>query len=102
MANNVELGKSETLKKELFQMEAKRKEIENELTMHRIVLDNNNVGMSDKLVDDDDFPRGDIDVWAVKQARSAIIKLENDAKDLFARMQSKLEELHSLSKPNES
>lgn len=55
--------------------------------------------MKDSLVDKDDFPRNDIDVYAVRQARSAIIKLENDAKDLVNKMQSKLEELHSLSKP---
>lgn len=55
--------------------------------------------MTDSLVDREDFPRNDIDVYAVRQARSAIIKLENDAKDLLNNIQSKLEELHSLSKP---
>lgn len=52
--------------------------------------------MSDSLTDKDDFPRNDIDVWAVRQARSNIIKLENDAKELLDQMQAKLEELHSL------
>lgn len=51
--------------------------------------------MKDSLVDKDDFPRNDIDVYAVRQARCNIIKLENDAKNLFNQMQTKLEELHS-------
>lgn len=59
----------------------------------------NKVGMKDELVDKDDFPRNDIDVWAVRQARNSIRKLETDAKDILNRMQTKLEELHSLSKP---
>lgn len=56
--------------------------------------------MKDELVDKDDFPRNDIDVWAVRHARSSIRTLENDAKQLVTQMQSKLEELHSLSKPS--
>ena len=55
--------------------------------------------MTDELVDKDDFPRNDVDVYAVRLARSAIIKLENDAKDLLDCMKVKLEELHSLAKP---
>lgn len=54
--------------------------------------------MKDKLVDKDDFPRNDIDIWQVRQSRSAIIKLENDSERLVDKMQSKLEELHSLAK----
>lgn len=55
--------------------------------------------MKDELVDKDNFPRNDIDVYAVRLARSAIINLENDAKELLDNMKAKLEELHSLAKP---
>lgn len=58
--------------------------------------------MKDELVDEDDFPRNDIDVYAVRHARASIVKLENDAKDLVNSMQTKLEELHSLAKPSTS
>lgn len=58
--------------------------------------------MKDPLVDKDDYPRNDIDVWAVRTARTAIIRLENDAASLFNRMQTKLEDLHSLSKTGSS
>lgn len=99
-ANNTERG--EQLKKRLFDLQAQRKKIEDELVMHKVVLETNRVGMTDSLVDEDDFPRNDIDVYAVRHARSEIIRLENDAKDLFSQMQSHLEELHSLSKPSNS
>lgn len=56
--------------------------------------------MKDDLLDKEDFPRNDIDVWAVRQARSSIRRLENDAKSLVDQIQFKLEELHSLSKPS--
>lgn len=54
--------------------------------------------MTDSLVDKDDFPRNDIDVFAVRHARSKIIHLENDAKELINLMQAKLEELHSVTR----
>jgi 26S proteasome non-ATPase regulatory subunit 9 len=88
----------EQLKKELFELEGKRKKIEDELVMHKVVLENNRVGMNDSLTDKDDFPRNDIDVYAVRHARAAINRLEFDAKDIFNQMQSRLEELHALSK----
>lgn len=56
--------------------------------------------MKDDLLDKDDFPRNDIDVYAVRHARSNIRRLENDAKGLVDQIQHKLEELHSLSKPS--
>lgn len=90
----------EELKRELFAMQEERKRIEDQLIMNRVVLENNKVGMKDSLTDKDDFPRDDIDVYAVRQARNKIITLENDAKHLVNQMQFKLEELHSLTKPS--
>lgn len=91
-------SKVEQLKRELFDLQDKRKKIEDEIKLNKIVLENNKVGMKDSLTDKDDYPRTDIDVFAVRQARSKIIHLENDAKSLIDVMQSKLEDLHSLSK----
>lgn len=57
--------------------------------------------MTESLVDKDDFPRQDIDVWAVRNARATISRLENDAKSLFQKIASKLEELHSSARAQE-
>lgn len=56
--------------------------------------------MDDRLVDKDDFPRDDIDVFAVRHARSNIRKLEYDIKELVRTMQTKLEELHAMTRPS--
>lgn len=102
MSQTTDTERVEQLKKTLFDLQAQRKKIEDELLMHKVVLENNRVGMTDSLVDKDDFPRNDIDVFSVRRARSEIIRLENDAKDLVNQMQSHLEELHSLTKPSSS
>ena len=99
MSAKENLDQTEQLKSELFEMQARQKKIEDELKMHKIVLENNRVGMKESLVDNEDFPRNDIDVFAVRTARSAIIMLENEARDLIDQMKSKLEELHSVSRP---
>lgn len=54
--------------------------------------------MRESLTDEKDYPRNDIDIYAVRTARHGIITLENDAKSLFNKIQSKLEELHTLSR----
>lgn len=98
MSANTNSEHQEKLRKQLFDLQEKRKKIEDELVMHKVVLENNKVGMTDSLVDKDDFPRDDIDVYAVRHARAAINRLEFDAKEIFNQMQSHLEELHALSK----
>lgn len=56
--------------------------------------------MTEPLVDDKDFPRNDIDVYGVRDARSKINRLENDAKELMLKIQEKLEQFHSLNRPS--
>ncbi|XP_063708378.1 26S proteasome non-ATPase regulatory subunit 9 [Culicoides brevitarsis] len=59
------------------------------------VLRANNVGMTDELTDSEDFPRNDIDVMAVRQARHEINCLQNDLKQLLKVIEAGLEEIHS-------
>lgn len=102
MSENITNDRAEQLKKILFDLQAQRKKIEDEIVMHKVVLETNKVGMKDSLTDKEDFPRSDIDVFAVRRARAEINKLEYDAKDLMSRMQTHLEELHSLSRPSQT
>lgn len=101
MSTGDQLDRAEELKKTLFDLQAQRKKIEDEILMHRVVLENNKVGMKDSLTDKDDFPRNDIDVFAVRHARAAINKLEYDAKELLNQMQGHLEELHSITRQSQ-
>ncbi|CAH0717951.1 unnamed protein product, partial [Brenthis ino] len=69
--------------------------IESEIREHNLVLEANNVGMQDPLVDAEGFPRNDIDVYKVRHARHRIICLQNDHKTLMKQIEQGLGEVHS-------
>lgn len=58
----------------------------------------NNVGFQDSLVDAEGFPRNDIDVHSVRLARTQIICLQNDLKDLTKSIEAGLEKYFHESK----
>lgn len=49
------------------------------------------------LVDDNDFPRADVDVHAVLGQRQRLSRLQNDHKELMARIERGLHDLHATS-----
>ncbi|KAG8931566.1 putative 26S proteasome regulatory subunit [Tulasnella sp. 417] len=59
---------------------AKKDAIEKEIKEQQAILDANNSTMTTELVDNEGFPRGDIDVFTVRHARVRIIELRNDLK----------------------
>ncbi|XP_059055693.1 26S proteasome non-ATPase regulatory subunit 9 [Achroia grisella] len=69
--------------------------IEQEIAELNAVLNTNNVGMREPLVDDEGFPRNDIDVARVRHARHRIICLQNDHKDKMKEIETALAELHA-------
>uniref|UniRef100_A0A2A4JFW9 26S proteasome non-ATPase regulatory subunit 9 n=1 Tax=Heliothis virescens TaxID=7102 RepID=A0A2A4JFW9_HELVI len=68
--------------------------IESEIREQTAVLETNNVGMHDPLVDSEGFPRNDIDVYKVRHARHRIICLQNDHKNLMKLIEKGLAEVH--------
>lgn len=60
----------------------------------------NDVGMSDSLVDSNGFPRNDLDVYQVREARHKIICLQNDLKEILAAIERGLHEIHADEKSN--
>ncbi|CAD0205082.1 unnamed protein product [Chrysodeixis includens] len=69
--------------------------IEREIREHTAVLETNNIGMDEALVDAEGFPRNDIDVYKVRHARHQIICLQNDHKNLMKMIERGLAEVHS-------
>jgi 26S proteasome non-ATPase regulatory subunit 9 len=70
--------------------------IETEMQACNTVLENQGgVGMNGRLVDDQGFPRADIDVYAVRRARNRIICLRNDHKAVMKLIEEKLHQLHA-------
>ncbi|KAJ8710853.1 hypothetical protein PYW08_009368 [Mythimna loreyi] len=68
--------------------------IENEIREQNAILETNNVGMNDPLVDAEGYPRNDIDVYKVRHARHRIICLQNDHKSLMKSIERGLAEVH--------
>ena len=59
-----------------------RSNIEAELEAHFSILKANDVTMETPLIDQEGFPRADVDIYAVRGARKRIIELRNDLKDI--------------------
>ncbi|THH19220.1 hypothetical protein EW146_g1918 [Bondarzewia mesenterica] len=62
---------------------ARKDAIEAELDTQASILRANEADMRTPLVDREGFPRADIDIWAVRQARVRIIELRNDLSGLM-------------------
>jgi 26S proteasome non-ATPase regulatory subunit 9 len=62
---------------------SRKENIESEINTHLDVLASNKSTLNSPLVDGQGFPRDDIDVYAVRNARVRIIELRNDLKGLM-------------------
>ncbi|GAW80645.1 26S proteasome regulatory subunit p27 [Plasmodium gonderi] len=83
---------------EFNQLVKKREEIECEIKANMDFLEspeNKNVGMYEKLIDREGFPRNDIDIYAIRVARNKIICLKNDYLDINKRIEEYLHQVHS-------
>ncbi|SRR6266404_6488219 len=74
---------------------ARKDAIEAELEAQGSILRANNTDMRQPLVDREGFPRGDLDVWAVRHARVRIIELRNDLTSLMDEIAKTLEMVYS-------
>ena len=84
------------------QMVQKKQEIESELAeLGRILVEEGNVGMNGNLVDKEGFPRADIDIYKVRNARQRINCLQNDYKVLISRIEKEIVSIHSLARSKE-
>lgn len=82
-----------SLIKKRDEMEAEILRMLDELSKH------NNVGMDEPLVDNEGYPRSDIDICAVRHLRHDIICKKNDCKDLTKEIEQGLHVLHAGSRP---
>ena len=70
--------------------------IEAEITEWKSVLDSEqNIGMDGPLVDNEGYPRNDLDIPKIRMARQKIICLSNDHKEVMKKLASLLEDIHS-------
>lgn len=88
-------------KEEVMKLIAKKEQIERSINdCGQILLANKNVGMNETLLDAEGFPRADIDVYAVRQARHQIICLQNDLKSTMKEIEHGLINVHTEARTN--
>ncbi|XP_065708013.1 26S proteasome non-ATPase regulatory subunit 9 [Patagioenas fasciata] len=80
------------------QLVKRKDEIEAQIKAYYELLGQKGVGMTEPLVDAEDFPRGDIDIYEVRTARHNIICLQNDHKALMKQVEEALHQLHAREK----
>ncbi|KAI8833974.1 26S proteasome non-ATPase regulatory subunit 9-like protein [Chytriomyces cf. hyalinus JEL632] len=71
-------------------LQEKKTALESELLELLDSLKTHNTNMTDPLVDTQNFPRSDIDVYTVRHLRSSIIRKQNDHKALMAQIEQEM------------
>ncbi|XP_077985794.1 26S proteasome non-ATPase regulatory subunit 9-like [Glandiceps talaboti] len=90
---------SASSKDSVKQLIERKDAMEKEIKEFYEVLDSQKgVGMNGPLVDNDGYPRNDIDIYTVRTARNQIICLQNDHKDIMKDIEQGLHLLHSQEK----
>ncbi|KAJ2940876.1 hypothetical protein O0L34_g10136 [Tuta absoluta] len=84
----------------VLRLMAEKDRLESEIRDQNMILQTNNVGMHDPLVDSEGYPRTDIDVYKVRHARHNIICLQNDHKAIMRRIEQGLAEVHAELRPD--
>ncbi|XP_036322875.1 26S proteasome non-ATPase regulatory subunit 9 [Rhagoletis pomonella] len=80
----------------VLKLMGEKEKLESRISEYGVILRNNDdVGMHGTLVDADGFPRNDIDVFQVRQARQQIICLQNDHKALMKEIEKQMHKLHA-------
>lgn len=88
-------------KDEVMKLIERKEQIERSINdCGHILAANKNVGMNESLLDAEGFPRADIDVYAVRQARHQIICLQNDLKAIMKDIEKGLINVHAEARTN--
>ncbi|KAF9168480.1 hypothetical protein BGX20_011301 [Mortierella sp. AD010] len=82
------MKQAQALMKQKDDIEAEIRKAEDELHSQK-------VGMTEKLVDSNGFPRSDIDLVVVTTARSNITRLKNDHKAIMLKIEESLHAVHA-------
>ncbi|XP_047237836.1 26S proteasome non-ATPase regulatory subunit 9 [Girardinichthys multiradiatus] len=76
----------------------KKDEIEEQIKAYRDVLEDQGVGVEGPLVDAEGYPRADVNLYMIRDARHSISCLQNDHKAIMAQIEEALHMLHAREK----
>jgi len=82
-------------REQVLQLMKEKDKLETELKELSDVLRSQGVGMDDPVVDQDGFPRADIDVYQVRHARSNIRTKTTDLKEVMKKIEAGLLNIHA-------
>lgn len=85
-------------REQVLKLIEEKEKIEKKIADLGLVLQTNKVGFDEPLVDAEGFPRHDIDVRSVRIARTQILCLQNDLKELTKSIEAGLEKYFHESK----
>ncbi|KAM9622384.1 26S proteasome non-ATPase regulatory subunit 9 [Trichechus inunguis] len=81
----------------------RKEEIEEQIKANYDVLESQKgIGMNEPLVDSEDYPRSDVDLYQVRTARHNIICLQNDHKAVMKQVEEALHQLHARDKEKQA
>ncbi|XP_070759799.1 26S proteasome non-ATPase regulatory subunit 9 isoform X1 [Enoplosus armatus] len=91
-------GKSEITMDDVKNLVKKKDEIEEQIKAYYDVLEDQGVGVEGPLVDEEGYPRADINLYQIRTARHNISCLQNDHKEIMAEIEDALHKLHAREK----
>jgi len=90
-----EAAPNDVSRPEILRLIKRREDIDEQITALGGILTSNKIGMSEPLVDQEGYPRTDVNVYQVRHARHMIICLQNDFKALTKEIDQKLQRYHA-------
>uniref|UniRef100_A0A3Q0R1I8 26S proteasome non-ATPase regulatory subunit 9 n=1 Tax=Amphilophus citrinellus TaxID=61819 RepID=A0A3Q0R1I8_AMPCI len=91
-------GNSEITMDDVKTLIKKKDEIEEQIKAYYDVLQDQGVGIEDPLVDEEGYPRADVNLYQIRTARHNISCLQNDHKAIMAEIEEALHKLHAREK----
>jgi len=85
-------------REDVLALDEQRRDLESQLEALYSSLSSQGASMDEPLVDQEGFPRSDVDVYQVRHIRSQINRLRNDHKALMLQIESGLHNLHKQSR----
>jgi len=80
----------------------KKVEVEKEIDALYTVLESHGCNMTGDLVDQEGYPRADVDILTVRKTRVRVIYLQNDLKELLGKIEEGLYKIHADEKMKKS
>ncbi|CEP13398.1 hypothetical protein [Parasitella parasitica] len=91
----------DTLMTDAQKLIARKDKLEQDLKELEDVLTSAGVGMDTPLIDNEGFPRSELDIHTIRASRNMIYRLRNDHRDIMSEIEKILHRIHQVKKAND-